>query len=139
MKNNTSFTDELVLGMHRQLIRQDMSYQEVNELIRAAEYLNSAAEIFEDIGMVKNSDQILNILYKIAQHHTPRNPEKISDRHTKGLTPGKMVNNLKHHGTMFNLNDDGKKTKELLNQHVEDTLEVSDGISKELEDFEDEL
>lgn len=36
----------------------------------------------------------------------PKNPTNISDRHTKGLTPEKMVENLKHHGTEFNMADD---------------------------------
>lgn len=40
-----------------------------------------------------------------AQKKTQR-PDKISDRHTEGLTPDKEVENLKHHGTPFNMADD---------------------------------
>jgi hypothetical protein len=32
--------------------------------------------------------------------------QKKSDFHTKGLTPAKMVENLKHHGTEFNMSND---------------------------------
>jgi hypothetical protein len=38
--------------------------------------------------------------------HKPKNPLSVSDWHTKGLTPEKMVENLKHHGTEFNMADD---------------------------------
>lgn len=95
-----------------------------------------------------------------APKKAPR-PGKINDRHTKGLTPEKEVENLKHHGTPFNMADDNcavdvampvddidfsdfmneldLNTDEdsLLNMEVADSLEVadSDGI---IEDFEDE-
>lgn len=39
--------------------------------------------------------------------HKPKNPTKVSDSHTKGLTSEKMVSNLKEHGTVFNMADDG--------------------------------
>lgn len=54
-----------------------------------------------------------------------------SDWHTKGLTPEKMVENLKHHGTEFNMSDD------LLDVDLsDDLLEVSDENLLS-EDFED--
>lgn len=37
----------------------------------------------------------------------PKDPTKVSDSHTKGLTPEKMLSNLEGHGTMFNMADDG--------------------------------
>lgn len=42
-----------------------------------------------------------------SKHKKPRDPRRISDPHTKGLTPDKMVKNLLHHGTEFNMADDG--------------------------------
>ena len=96
-----------------------------------------------------------------APKKTPR-PGKINDRHTKGLTPEKEVENYKRHGIPFNLSDDGNcavdvampvddvdfsdfmneldlNTDEdsLLNMEITDSMEVSDsdGI---IEDFEDE-
>ena len=38
----------------------------------------------------------------------PKNPTKVHDPHSHGLTPEKMVENLKHHGIVFNMADDGK-------------------------------
>lgn len=37
----------------------------------------------------------------------PGRPDKIKDWHTKGLTPEKELANLKHHGTPFNMANDG--------------------------------
>jgi hypothetical protein len=80
----------------------------------------------------------------------------LTDRHTHGLTPEKEVENLKHHGTPFNMADDGDvdpafdelfsspnfdmdaSDDELMGMEIkEDTLEVSEGDIS-LEDFEDE-
>jgi hypothetical protein len=78
------------------------------------------------------------------------------DHHTKGLTPDKEVENLKHHGTVFNMAEDGgidpefaellgspnfdvgASDDELMGMEIgEDTLEVFDNDSA-IEDFEDE-
>jgi len=68
-----------------------------------------------------------------AKHRKPKKPTTVSDRHTKGLTSERMTSNLKNHGTVFNLADDGA---DLLNADVTDgDLEVSES---DLEDFEDE-
>lgn len=65
----------------------------------------------------------------------PKNPTKVSDTHTKGLTPEKMVSNLKGHGTMFNMADDGA-ADDLLNADIGDEpLEVSENeLSETFED-----
>jgi hypothetical protein len=64
--------------------------------------------------------------------------KKKQDRHTKGLTSEKMVANLKHHGTVFNLSDDGNAADDMLDLDVNDAdLEVSEKDA-DLEDFEDE-
>ena len=112
------FESDLINGMIFNLKKQ-ASNVELDHLERAAEYLNSAAEIFEDMGMQKNADQILNLLSKIADHHTV------------GLTPENMVSNIEHHGHPIRLADDG------FNDDINDVIEVSDD-EKELPDFEDE-
>lgn len=73
-----------------------------------------------------------------AKHKTPSRPDKIHDPHTKGLTSDKQVENLKNHGTVFNMADDGAADDELMNMEVkDDTLEVFDK-DVPLADFEDE-
>jgi hypothetical protein len=74
-----------------------------------------------------------------AKHRKPKNPTKVNDRHTKGLTSDKMVANLKNHGTVFNMNNDGQAADDLLNADVSGDLEVSEkDLDPSLEDFEDE-
>lgn len=63
---------------------------------------------------------------------------KINDPHIKNLTPDKMIANLKHHGTVFNMSDDGAD-EHLLDTEVADELEVSDADSNLEMDFEDEI
>ncbi len=70
------------------------------------------------------------------QHKHPKDPRKISDRHTKGLTPEKQVKNLLDHGTQFNLADDGN---DLLNLEINDGLEVTEDKTNPEMDFEDEI
>ena len=76
--------------------------------------------------------------------------QKKTDWHTKGLTPAKMVENLKHHGTEFNLDPDladlldlesfdiDASDDELMGIEIqEDSLDVFDK-DVPLADFEDE-
>jgi len=105
-----------------------------NELGTAVEYLNSAAEIFEDLGFTKKSEEIISLLQSLA--NKPKNPLNISDSHTKGLNSEKQIKNLLDHGTQFNMADDGNA---LLDFDVNDAdLEV---LERELSDmdFEDEV
>lgn len=72
-----------------------------------------------------------------ASKKKPKNPLKVSDRHTKKLTSDKMVKNLKHHGTVFNMSDDND-AQDLLNNDILDVT-MSDDTDYQLSDFEDEL
>lgn len=117
------FEDELVAGMQRKLA--DNSIEEgMQSLVQAADHLNSAVEILEELGLNKKADQILNILSKIAK----------TDHHISGLTSEKMVANLKEHGTVFNLADDNM-VEDILNIDIsEEGLEVSEDPEETFED-----
>lgn len=121
---NNSIELELMAGMQKQLVSQAR-----DDLSSAADYLNSAAEIFEDLNMHAKADKVLNILLKIAT-------QGIKDSHVDGLTSEKMVNNLKNHGTVFNMADDGNDADGILDLDI-NNLEVSEN-SVEEGDFEDE-
>ena len=112
----------------------------MQNLDKAVDYLQAAAEIFEETGMTAKADQVLKILLKIGQEKTPphpKNPANVSDRHTKGLTSEKMVANLKDHGSMFNMVDDGA-ADDLLNIDIDDKgLEVAEGENSYEKTFED--
>jgi hypothetical protein len=82
----------------------------------------------------------------------PSRPDKIADPHIKGLTPERMIANLKNHGTEFNMADtldpdiaeafdaqtiDDLEMTDILDADItEDVLQVSE--MEPLEDFEDE-
>lgn len=138
------FEDDLIAGMQRELQSFEKK-QGMEDLVKAADYLHSAMEILEDAGLAVQAEEILNILSKIAesrpgepQHAKPKNPLKIHDPHTKGLTPEKQVKNLLNHGTVFNMADDQNSAEDLLNLEIDDKLlEVTEGASDH-KDFEDE-
>ncbi len=70
----------LDIGMHQELIKE-ATQKDSSCLEKAADYLNSAAEIFEDLGMIKNADKVLNILLKIAQDNkTTKQTNKLSNQ-----------------------------------------------------------
>jgi len=122
--------NELISGMIQNLVNPGAS-EAINELPEAIECLNSVADIFDNLGMIKQSDKIINILLKIAHDNDPA---------TKGLTSEKMVKNLLDHGTEFNMSDDNKVI-DLLNLDFDDkSLEVEEKspIDDEM-DFEDEI
>lgn len=102
------FEFELIDGMHKSLIKQ-ANNQEFDNLTQAVDHLNSVIDIFENQGLTAQANKVLNLLIKIAKRHKkhkrPKRPDAISNGHTQNLTSEKMVENLKHHGTPFNMID----------------------------------
>lgn len=87
----------------------------------------------------------------VASDENNAHKKQVTDHHTKGLTPEKMINNLKHHGTVFNMSDDGQADDldsdllKLDNSNADDLLNIDIGgegleVSENphTEDFEDE-
>lgn len=72
-----------------------------------------------------------------ARKHKIPSTSKLNDPHIKNLTPEKMISNLKNHGTVFNMSDDGND--DLLNAEVTDELDVSEADAIPEMDFEDEI
>jgi hypothetical protein len=128
---------ELIYGMQRELQSHEKK-QAMGNLVKAADYLQAAMEIFEATGLTAQADKVLNILAKIGEDQQDAKKKKQpSDPHTKGLTPEKQVENLKHHGTVFNMSDDGK-ANDMLEADINDTdLEVEEPHPSE-KDFEEE-
>jgi len=65
MIKKSLFEDELINGMQQELHSYEKK-QGMNNLVKAADYLNAAAEIFEEAGMTVKADQVLRLLGKIA-------------------------------------------------------------------------
>lgn len=138
------FEDDLINGMQRELQSYDKN-QGMKNLVTAVDHLHSAMEILEESGLTAQANKILDILSKIAadeqdakgKPRKPKDPTAISNGHTHGLTSERMLENLKQHGTVFNMADDGA-ADDLLNLEINDKeLEVTDGSSYQ-KDFEDE-
>jgi hypothetical protein len=94
--------DEIILGMLQRLQGQNKN-EGMENLVKAADYLQAAAEIFDEYGLMKQSDQVMRVLLKIAHEHKTHKPGDIiefkSMRHhpdkpgdvieMKSLEPGK--------------------------------------------------
>jgi hypothetical protein len=143
MIKKSVFEDELIAGMQKRLAQPEVD-EAMEHIVDAADLLNAAAEIFEEAGMTKQADKVLSILAKIAiQHHQEKEQHKARkapvDHATKGLTPQKMIQNLLHHGTEFNMADDNS-ADDLLNADIDDkSLEVNEKDPLHEMDFEDEI
>jgi hypothetical protein len=62
-----SFEDEICSSMEKQLVSNQLEHiHGFNKLAKAAEYLNSAAAIFEQAGMHQTSDDIIELLQQWA-------------------------------------------------------------------------
>lgn len=66
MIKKSVFETDLILGMQQELIK-NASTHDASNVEQAVDYLNSAIDIFEDVGMHTQANKILNILTKIAQ------------------------------------------------------------------------
>lgn len=76
MINKKVFEDDLISGMQRELAKKDIK-QGMNDLSKAVDYLHSAMDILEDNGMSSKANQILKVLYKIANPDFDRNVMKV--------------------------------------------------------------
>lgn len=137
------YTDKQIVSFigHKYL----MSEKEANELTDDSRSFKKMWEWMTDpIKVDPNSNlkpgdefSMKSLLSAMKNKHKLKYADKISDPKIKGLTSEKMISNLKHHGTVFNLADDMNHSDDLLNADIEkNNLEVFDN---EVEDFEDEI
>lgn len=124
------------------LNKKFMSAKEADDLLSPDRAFTKIDEFLKDPVSVRPSAMHLNpgdefeISTIASKGHDPR---RVSDPHTSGLTSEKMIKNLLHHGTEFNMADDGK-SDDLLNLEVaDDGLEVSEEENAPEMDFEDEI
>jgi hypothetical protein len=129
------FEEDLIQGMDQEL-RSIETGRNVDGLVRAADYLHSAMELLEETGLSAQAEEVFQVLAKFAAKHKAH---KAHNGHTHGLTSERMIENLKHHGTVFNLTDDGS-VDDLLNAEIGgEGLEVSEKEADGDLDFEDEI
>ena len=96
MINKSVFEDDLIAGMQRKLAESDKQ-DGMDDLPKAVDYINSAIDIFEELGMNAKADAALNILTKLAK----LNPKATNDSYSPKSSE-EMIKNLLDHGTVFN-------------------------------------
>lgn len=162
-----SFAEEIAIAMDNQLVDGAINKQAEKEarLVKAADYLNAAAEIFDETGMVAHAELITSLIEVLAAKKSKKDKNKAKDRKFKNkskkpakkLTSEKMVDNLKEKGWMFdengcsdhgydfsNCSDSCSGDKSYSDDKVEfsdeDLTNMLDAFKEEHgEDFEDEL
>lgn len=63
-----SFDDEIYSSMEKSLVKAQTEEQYgFNKLAKAVNYLNAAAAIFEQAGMLTEADEVIEVLQSIAK------------------------------------------------------------------------
>ena len=160
-----SFINEIADSMERNLIDGAINKQAEAQIriVKAADYLNAAAEIFDEYEMVAQAEIITAVLESLAgkksKKKKPKTKAKAKKPATKAPSSEKMVENLKHKGWVFdesgaddrNYADDNcamcgsdlthRKDVMKANDQDDDLYSMLDDFksSTDSEDFEDEL
>lgn len=117
MIKKSLFEDDLIAGMQYELRSQNKK-EGIENLVKAADYLNSAMEILEEAGFTAKADQILKILAKIAQCDIA-NCDESGPEHKEHIY----------------MTDDTNFAEDLLNAEVNtDPIELSEDEEKTFED-----
>lgn len=69
MISQKDFESDLIMSMRQELRKQASG--KIPDLVKAAECLHAALEIFEQAGLQSRADDVLKLLEKIAQHKPP--------------------------------------------------------------------
>jgi len=93
------FGDEIYRSMEKQLVSNQLEDKHgFNKLSKAADYLNSAAEIFEQAGMHKEAAEITGVLHSLAADQLFSEALSVSDLVSKidvlGITENDLHNLL---------------------------------------------
>lgn len=114
---------EIAASMQTNLVSHgiDKQAEQMNKFAKALDYLNSVAEIFDELGLRREAEATTTLLEVVAAKKSKkksktkaktkvkskrRSKSRKNDSATKGLTSDKMVNNLKEKGWVFNADDD---------------------------------
>jgi hypothetical protein len=118
MFNKNDFSTEIASAMENNLVGNGIEKQaaSINKYAKALDYLNAVAEIFDELGLQSEAEATTMLLEVIAKKKSKKKPSKSksksksrkskkNDPATKGLTSGKMEDNLKEKGWVFNADD----------------------------------
>jgi hypothetical protein len=116
MFNNKDFSAEIEQSMESHLVGNGIEKQAeaINKFAAALDHLNAVAEIFDELGLRNEAEATTLLLEVVAKKKSKkskksksksRRKSKKSDPATKNLTPEKMLDNMKDHGSLFNADD----------------------------------
>src|SRR5271165_1391591 len=106
-----SFVNEIADSMERNLIDGAINKQAEAQtrIVKAADYLNAAAEIFDEYEMVAQAELITAVLESLAGKKSKKKKikpkAKAKKPAAKAPSSEKMVENLKHKGWVFDESD----------------------------------
>jgi len=107
-----SFVDEIANSMERQLVDGVINKRAAQEeqLVKAANYLNAAAEIFDESGLGVHAELITAVLESLAAKKSKKKKKdkpkaKSAPKAKKAPSSEKMVTNLKEKGWVFDESD----------------------------------
>jgi hypothetical protein len=122
MFKNKDASAEIAASMESHLVTHAVEKQQehINKFAKALDYLNSVAEIFDELGLQKEAEATTTFLEAIAakkskKHKSKKNKKssrsksKKTDPAMRGLTSKKMLDNLANKGWVFNADDDFAK------------------------------
>jgi hypothetical protein len=118
MFKKQDISNEIANSMESALVSNEIEKRAENlsKYAKAMDYLNVVAELFDDLGLRKEAEATTLLMEVVAgkkkskpkaKSKSKTKKKKTTDPAIKGLTPEKMVENLKHKGWVFNA-DDGK-------------------------------
>ena len=122
IRKNASSEIEDLMESHLITHAVEKKEEHLNKFAKAIDYLNSVAELFDEIGLTKEAEAATTFLEIVAAKKSKKKPAKSKTKTktkskpavkskkkntTNNLSSEKMVDNLKEKGWMFNDTDDG--------------------------------
>jgi hypothetical protein len=164
MFKNKSVVDDLISSMEKNLVKNAVEDTfGFDKIAKAVDYLNSAADLFDDVGLSAEAETITRVLESLAEKkknskkskdskdkeekdskkskdskkkETKKTTKKASDPYTDGITSEQMLKNLETSGTVFDYANSDTSGAEDCAECMDDNLEVNDSDDLENEDIE---
>jgi hypothetical protein len=129
-----SFADEVFESMERLLVEGAVNKhaEEQSRIVKAADFLNAAAEIFDDVGLVSQAEATTMLIESLAKKKDKKTKKTAPKK--KEMTPAEMVENLRTKGWAFDTNDAGDQNCVMCGAKKQDVNQAHDNMG-----FEDEL
>jgi hypothetical protein len=131
---NNNFEEEIYRSMEKQLVAKQVENKHgFNKLEKVTNYLNSAAEIFEQAGMKKEASEITKVLYSLTADQLFSKAFSVSDLLSKidvlGITE-EDLHNILESSTPAQLFHVGKKISNVVSGESSLSEELSGSLKE---------